>query len=162
MLTVKRAFLLSAAGLAVLSLIALAFGQNTTEQDRANSENADQVALGKVVYAQHCATCHGDKLQGQLNWRKRKPDGKLPAPPHDETGHTWHHADEQLFRITKGGLKPPLAPEGYESDMPSFGGVLADEEIWAVLSFIKSTWSPKEQTYQERIDKAYRSQATVQ
>jgi mono/diheme cytochrome c family protein len=98
-------------------------------------------------------------LQGQPNWRQRKADGKLPAPPHDDTGHTWHHADQQLFRITKDGVKPPLAPEGYESDMPAFGDVIADEEIWEVLSFIKSTWAEKSRAYQERIDQAFRKQA---
>lgn len=158
MLTVTRAFTLSAAGLAALTLVALLFWQKAQNLDRARPGNADQVALGRAIYAQRCATCHGDRLQGQPNWRERKPDGRLPAPPHDEAGHTWHHPDDHLFRITKGGLQPPLAPEGYESDMPAFGDVLTDEEIWAVLSFIKSTWPTRELTSQERIDNAYRSQ----
>lgn len=155
----KPFILLVAGGLIVLALGALALWRGDSAPDRANPENADQVVQGRVVYAQHCASCHGDGLQGQPNWRIRNADGKLPAPPHDDTGHTWHHADEQLFRITKGGVRPPLAPEGYESDMPSFAGVLTDEEIWAILSFIKSTWSEKSRAYQERIDHAFRNQA---
>lgn len=107
---------------------------------RADPDDARQVALGETVYRQQCASCHGAKLEGQANWRIRKPDGRLPAPPHEESGHTWHHPDDQLFRITKLGLKPPLAPEGYESDMPAFGPVVVDEQIWAVLAFIKSRW----------------------
>lgn len=107
---------------------------------RANPEDARQVALGATVYQQQCASCHGAKLEGQPNWRIRKSDSRLPAPPHDETGHTWHHPDEHLFRITKHGVKPPLAPEGYQSDMPGFGEALTDDEIWAVLAFIKSHW----------------------
>jgi len=107
---------------------------------RADPGDARQVALGETVYRQQCASCHGAKLEGQPEWRVRKPDGRLPAPPHDETGHTWHHPDDPLFHITKLGLKPPLAPEGYESDMPAFGPVLTDEQIWAVLAFIKSRW----------------------
>ncbi len=109
----------------------------------ANTENPAQVAAGKGVYRDNCAVCHGANLEGQPNWRERKPDDRLPAPPHDETGHTWHHPDEHLFRITKFGLKPPLAPVGYETDMPSFEGSLSDEEIWATLAFIKSTWPPQ-------------------
>jgi mono/diheme cytochrome c family protein len=101
-------------------------------------------------------------LQGQPNWRERKADGRLPAPPHDDTGHTWHHSDEQLFRITKLGMTPPIAPEGYDSDMPAFGDTLKDEEIWAVLSFIKSTWSVESRVSQERIDQAFRNQAEKQ
>jgi mono/diheme cytochrome c family protein len=107
---------------------------------QANPDAPDQVLLGKTVYAESCASCHGAKLEGQPEWRIRKSDGRLPAPPHDETGHTWHHPDELLFRITKLGLTPPLAPDGYESDMPAFEGTLTDEQIWAALAFIKSTW----------------------
>jgi mono/diheme cytochrome c family protein len=36
---------------------------------------------------------------------------------------------------------PPYAPQGYESDMPGFTGKLSDDEIWAVLAFIKSRWT---------------------
>lgn len=125
-------------------------------QHRADPEDVKQVALGEAVYRTHCAACHGATLEGQPKWRERKPDGKLPAPPHDETGHTWHHADEQLFRLTKMGVKPPLAPEGYESDMPAFGGILTDAQIWAVLAFIKSRWPYDIRDRQERINQAIR------
>ena len=107
---------------------------------RADPDDPRQVALGEAVYRENCASCHGAKLEGQPDWRVRKADGRLPAPPHDETGHTWHHPDDPLFRITTLGLKPPLAPERYESDMPAFGPVLTDERIWDVLAFIKSRW----------------------
>lgn len=109
---------------------------------QANPDDKKQVATGKGVYAANCAACHGANLEGQPNWRTRKPDGRLPAPPHNETGHTWHHPDAHLFKITRNGLKPPLAPDGYESDMPAFVDVLSDEEIWAVLAFIKAKWPP--------------------
>ena len=100
-----------------------------------------QLALGEKLYAQHCAACHGAQLQGQPDWQKRLPNGRLPAPPHDETGHTWHHPDEVLFGITKHGMVPPYAPPGYPSDMPAFGGVLSDAEIRAVLAYIQSHWT---------------------
>lgn len=80
-------------------------------------------------------------LQGQPNWRVRLANGKLPAPPHDKTGHTWHHPDAMLLDLVKNGLVPGrTAPPGYQSDMPAFGGVLSDEQITAVLAYIKSTW----------------------
>lgn len=68
----------------------------------------------------------------------------MPAPPHDESGHTWHHPDEVLFGITKHGLVPPYAPPGYASDMPAFGGKLSDNEIRSVLAFIASHWMSRE------------------
>lgn len=114
------------------------------DDPRANPRDAGKVALGARVYAQNCAACHGAKLEGQPDWRKRLPNGRLPAPPHDESGHTWHHPDNVLFGITKNGLVPPYAPKDYESDMPSFGGKLSDEEIWSVLAYIKSHWTSRE------------------
>lgn len=126
---------------------------------RAESSAGDdprRVALGESVYRQHCASCHGANLKGQPSWMSRKPDGRLPAPPHDETGHTWHHADAQLFEITKHGMKPPLAPEGYQSDMPAFEAQLSDEQIRAVLAYIKSRWPADIRERQRRNDAAYR------
>lgn len=100
-----------------------------------------QVNSGAQVYATYCATCHGARLEGEANWRSRKPDGRMPAPPHDATGHTWHHPDDVLFGITKEGLVPgKYAPPGYVSNMPAFGGTLSDEQIRAVLAYIQSTW----------------------
>ncbi len=108
----------------------------------ADPDNPQQVARGKVIYAQNCAACHGVRLEGQPDWRTRLPTGRLPAPPHDASGHTWHHPDSVLFGITKHGLIPgQYAPPGYQSDMPAFSNTLSDEEIWAVLAYIKSSWS---------------------
>jgi S-disulfanyl-L-cysteine oxidoreductase SoxD len=90
---------------------------------------------------QRCIACHGESLEGQPNWRERLPSGRMPAPPHDASGHTWHHPDGVLFGITKHGLVPgKYAPPRYQSDMPAFGSALTDEDIWAVLAYIKSSW----------------------
>lgn len=106
----------------------------------------EQVALGRTVYADNCASCHGANLEGQPDWKRRLDNGRMPAPPHDESGHTWHHSDKALFMIAKGGLAA-VAP-GYESDMPAFEGKLSDEEIAAVLAYIKSTWPERARDYQ--------------
>ncbi len=104
----------------------------------------------QAVYAEHCAACHGDRLQGQPDWRARGPNGRLPAPPHDATGHTWHHPDQLLFKMTKYGPLP-LAPAGYQSDMPAFDGILTDAEIRDVVAYIKGTWPAKIRARQESI-----------
>lgn len=117
----------------------------------------DEVALGEHIYGEACASCHGAKLEGQPDWQVRNADGKLPAPPHDETGHTWHHPDAQLFAITKFGLAP-IAGADYATDMPAFEGTLTDAEILAALAYIKSRWPEKIRAHQAQID----AQARVQ
>lgn len=111
--------------------------------------SAASLAFGQTVYIGHCQECHGDKLQGQANWQTRKADGRLPAPPHDETGHTWHHPDQVLFALTKYGPSV-MAGQGYESDMPAYEAVLNNEQIWQVLDYIKSTWPEEIQQEQAR------------
>ena len=104
-------------------------------------------ARGNAVYVKHCASCHGVGLQGQLDWQTRLPSGRLPAPPHDASGHTWHHPDLMLARIIKEGTAA-IVGGGYESDMPGFNAILRDDEIHAVVEFIKSTWPERERKYQ--------------
>lgn len=114
--------------------------------------DAATLALGRKAYDAHCASCHGQNLEGEPDWRERKPTGRLPAPPHDDSGHTWHHPDAVLFGITKEGLVPgKFAPPGYQSDMPGFAGTLFDAEIRAVLAYIASRWSERARAHQARI-----------
>ena len=125
--------------LAVTAIVALwLFSENAT-LGRADANDPELVSLGQQVYAEQCAACHGSRLEGQPNWRQRLPTGELPAPPHDENGHTWHHPDGLLFELTKRGGQAS-APAGFKSNMPSFADVLSDREIWASLAFIKSRW----------------------
>ena len=101
--------------------------------------DAGAVALGEEIYAANCAACHGADLEGQADWRVRGPDGRMPGPPHDQTGHTWHHTDRQNFAMVKFGAEA-LVGNGYESDMSGYEDILSDDEILAVLAYIKSTW----------------------
>lgn len=101
------------------------------------------IQRGAAVYAQACAYCHGSNLEGQPNWQVHRPDGLLPAPPHDATGHTWHHPEQVLFEVTRNGFQRLVGPD-YKTTMPAFVGKLSDDDIIAVLSFIKSTWPSKQ------------------
>lgn len=98
---------------------------------------------GRQQYAAHCASCHGKNLEGASNWRTPGDDGVLPAPPHDETGHTWHHDNQLLFTYTRLGGRELLKQRGvtnFKSGMPGFKDSLTDDDIWDVLAFIRSTW----------------------
>ena len=111
-----------------------------------------QVAAGAAIYRVHCASCHGAKLEGQLDWRTRLPSGRLPAPPHDASGHTWHHADEVLLKIVREG--PAFyASLGVETDMPAFGTILSEADMAAVLAYIKSTWPPEIRARQAQVSR---------
>ncbi|MSP67579.1 MAG: cytochrome c [Alphaproteobacteria bacterium] len=128
---------------------------------RAAGEGADpgdprQVARGQALYAAHCASCHGKALEGQPNWREPLAAGGYPAPPHDASGHTWHHADQLLFDYTKAGGQA-LAPAGFKSTMPAFAGAIGDTDIWAVIAYIKSTWPASILARQQAIDRAARA-----
>jgi mono/diheme cytochrome c family protein len=119
---------------------------------RADPGDARLVTQGRVVYDQYCASCHGANLEGQPNWKEELPEGGRPAPPHDETGHTWHHADALLFEIVQKGPEASSVP-GYVYRMPAFGGTLSDDEIWAVIAYIKSTWPPEIRAAQEEVNR---------
>ncbi|MCW8916783.1 MAG: cytochrome c [Magnetovibrio sp.] len=140
--------------IAVITVIGVGIGAlfmgSNSEATSADTSNPELVALGKQVYADNCASCHGAELRGQPNWRDRDDEGYLPAPPHDETGHTWHHDDNLLFKITKEGTAS-IAPVDYKTNMNGFAEILSDTEIWASLAYIKSTWPEQQRASQERM-----------
>jgi len=109
-------------------------------------------SLGKPLYRQNCAVCHGADLKGQKNWQRADKNGILPAPPHDKSGHTWHHDDGLLFDYIKFGGAKTLAKRGvagFNSGMPGFAEPMSDLEIWHVLAYIKSTWPKQIQAVQK-------------
>lgn len=118
-------------------------------------EDKTTIQKGKSVYRQQCAACHGGTLKGQANWRKRRANGKMAAPPHDASGHTWHHSSKVLFDLTKYGPKALIGPD-YQTDMPGYKDILTDAEIIAVLSYIKSTWPVEIRRRHDAIDKSGR------
>lgn len=128
-----------------LFCLAATIGHAAHELDNRN------LALGKALYRQQCAACHGVNLEGQQDWRRPDANGVLPAPPHDETGHTWHHDTQLLFDYTRLGGQEALANRGvpdFASGMPGFSEVLSDEEILDVLGYIRSTWPKRIQAIQ--------------
>ena len=108
-----------------------------TIEIRLQLNEPDLLNNGEKIYQTHCAVCHGINLEGQKGWNIKDGQNNILAPPHDETGHTWHHSDEDLFSITKYG---GAGKAGVASAMPGYEQILSDKEIISVLSFIKSTW----------------------
>ncbi len=108
---------------------------------------------GAALYAENCASCHGANLDGQPDWQTPDADGVLPAPPHDRTGHTWHHGDGLLFDYTKLGgeeMLKRMGVSGGKSGMPGFADSLSDQDIWDILAFIKNSWPERERAIQRQ------------
>jgi len=107
--------------------------------------DAGLVATGQPLYETHCAACHGIAGEGTADWRTVNPDGTYNPPPHDDSGHTWHHGDEQLISLIADGSGLPT------SRMPAYGDVLDRDEIAAILEYIKTWWGPDERVFQWQV-----------
>jgi len=144
--------------LAVLPLIAVVLVALYATLLRAGDGNlglptSAAIDRGGVLYQAHCATCHGAKGEGESpNWKRLNADKTYPAPPHDSTGHTWHHADKMLVDIVKNGGSQYNSP-AFQSRMPAWGNKLSDDEIRAVIAYIKTMWGPTEMEAQREVTK---------
>lgn len=108
-------------------------------------EGKAELVLGQAVYEANCASCHGLQGEGQPNWKEADKNGVRPAPPHDSTGHTWHHSDSLLLEIiAKGSAAPGSTMIGYEH-------ILSQEEMNASLEYIKTFWGNEEVEFQEQV-----------
>ena len=139
--------------LAITLLFLLIAACNSAESTTLREQQATTDAtleLGATVYAASCASCHGVNLEGQPDWKTPNPDGTWKAPPHNDDGHTWHHSDDYLIDRIVNGTNNLDANMQQNSNMPAYGDILSDEEINAVLAFIKSEWSPRVQEMQSQ------------
>lgn len=105
-----------------------------SEVERWNS--AEQVVLGREVFTQHCAVCHGAQAQGTAgDWREKLADGSFPPPPLDGSAHAWHHPQEILLRVIDYG------GEAMGGKMPAFIDVLENDEKLAAVAYFQSFWT---------------------
>lgn len=114
------------------------------------SFEAAALQKGQAIYLQHCAACHGPEGRGQFPEAPLEPDatGRIGAPPHNESGHSWHHSDALLIRyVTEGGFSD--LTRFYL--MPAFGEVLSDEQILLVIAYIKSMWTDEQRASQYQL-----------
>ena len=100
------------------------------------ASGADRMlARGKVVYEQVCALCHGSDGNG-------KPG---QAPPF--AGSDWVIGDKtgRLIRIPLQGLSGPIVVKGQEWGlaMPAMGAALSDDDLAAVLTYMRNSWGNK-------------------
>jgi mono/diheme cytochrome c family protein len=138
------------AGLALcLALAACAPADEGVRVQGVPMTSADLVQ-GHVLYQAYCAGCHGDKGQGQFPAAPLEPSlitGRIGAPPHDETGHSWHHSDDLLVRyVLEGGFTDPA--NFYP--MPAFGWRVSVDEARQIVGYIMTLWTDEQRMMQRR------------
>ena len=98
------------------------------------SYDENQLALGKQVFTDNCAVCHGDNAQGANNWHQRNADGSFPPPPLNGTAHAWHHSLDVLYDVISNGSQPG------QGNMPAWKDKLSKEQIEATIMWFQSLW----------------------
>lgn len=138
---------LALAAVGALLLVACTRVKPTETIGRLPPLDPAEVARGRAVYVQSCASCHGQRAEGARDWKEPDARGNLPPPPHDDTGHTWRHSDKELAEIIRNGWRDPFNKTP-ELTMPPFKDKLSDEEIRAVMEYFKSLWSEEHRRWQ--------------
>ena len=91
---------------------------------------ATGIARAAALYPSQCAACHGAHGEGD------GPDAAhMNLPPADLTApHLWDHADGDLFWMIAHGSRTADGRIG----MPGLGGQLGDDDIWAMIDYIRA------------------------
>jgi mono/diheme cytochrome c family protein len=95
----------------------------------------DPMVIGKKVFTQSCAVCHQTNGQGVA--------GQFPPLVGSEwvLSQDWH-GDNHIVKIVLNGLQGPVTVMGaqYNNAMAPWGSVLKDDQIAAVLTYIRNEW----------------------
>lgn len=94
-------------------------------------ESALLVRLGSKIYDAQCATCHG-----------KRGEGKLPdfPPLANNQSIQMTSAVNPIRMVLNGGYAPGTAKNPSPYGMPPFAQSLSDEEVAAVVTFIRTAW----------------------
>lgn len=132
---------LAATALSLVSLTVTARAADPSVLDPA------QVKAGRAVYQQNCASCHGGNGKGAPNWQQPNDLGEMPPPPHGPAGHTWKHADGMLYQIIREGWRDPFN-KTRRLTMPAFKETLSPQQTRAVITYLKTLWTPEQRRFQ--------------
>lgn len=113
----------------VFVILALAVSTVAVAQSRVS----DPLEQGAQVYSANCATCHGARGSPDPDSALVKSLGVMPANFSDALFNSREPASTWRMVITLGG-----AAMGFSEMMPAFGESLSEQEIEAVLAYIKT------------------------
>lgn len=142
-----RLGVLGVVGMLLVAACNVQVAQPTASPEALPVLNPDMVRTGRQIYLSNCAACHGPNAEGAPGWQRPDVKGNLPPPPHDDSGHTWRHSDQQLTEIILDGLRDPFNKTP-ELTMPPFRGKLSDQDVEALIMYFKSLWSDEHRRYQ--------------
>jgi mono/diheme cytochrome c family protein len=89
---------------------------------------------GGKLYAKHCADCHGDNGQGVAG---------IYPPLDGNTSVTGPTSINAIRSVLLGGFAPATAANPRPYSMPPFAQQLSDEDVAAVVSYVRQSWSNK-------------------
>lgn len=94
------------------------------QKDNPFQPTSDNLTEGAHLYEKHCSSCHGGATN-KISPMRSKFSPPVPQIinriPHDEDGHLWW--------VTKHGIRM--------TGMPSWDGILSDDEMWKTILFVK-------------------------
>ena len=94
-----------------------------------------QIDVGRSLYQQHCAVCHGADGSATADWRSPGADGHYPPPPLNGSAHSWHHPLAQLeSTIQYGGTR-------FGGAMPAFAPALDRRQRLSIVAYIQAWWA---------------------
>jgi mono/diheme cytochrome c family protein len=96
-----------------------------------STESSLLVSLGKTVYEAKCATCHGAQGEG-------KPPHWPPLAKNQSI--ETESAVNPIRMVLNGGYPPGTEGNPKPYGMPPFAGLLSDNEVAAVVSYIRTAW----------------------
>jgi mono/diheme cytochrome c family protein len=105
------------------------FQETPENQKNPFDGNQRQARQGEILYQASCASCHGDTGEGD-----GQASSSLDPPPGNLADRVNGLTDLYLYwRIADGGLMEP-----FNSLMPSWRGILSEEQIWQVITFLRT------------------------
>lgn len=146
--------------LMMLGVTACSSDNNNVQRETDNVPTSPALAAlvdGETAYNTYCAACHGISGEGQNpeDPYAKDENGKFLAPPHNDTGHTWHHGDDVLIQIINEG---GMGDVQFFNVMPAFGELLSADQIEAALTYIKTFWTEEQRTTQKERTEGVRAQ----
>jgi mono/diheme cytochrome c family protein len=108
----------------------------------ASNTNAQKLALGKTLYTENCAACHGEQGAGDGVFAVQQPGDNDTIP--DQAGIDGHSlaatadfsAAETMLGASSAVLQGKIVRGGMGTGMPYWGPVFTEDQIWALVDYL--------------------------